>query len=99
MLSINCYFIPNIIIFSGETRKAPLYEIILRGIFESSNGDPFSPSCKNEHGINFYQSARDTMPSVNSALGDTLCVSAPPGAFSIISVSTIFYSLDTSVSW
>ena len=86
------------IVFAVETRKAPLYDIILKGFFESSNGEAFSPSCKNEHSNSFYQSARDTRALVNAALGDTLCLSARPGAFSIISVSTVFYSLDKSVS-
>ena len=86
------------IIFPGEIRKAPLYDIILKGFFESSNGGAFTPSCNNEHSINFHQSAHDTKNSVNSALGDSLCVSSLPGAFSISSVSTLFYSLDTSVS-
>ena len=91
--------INDMIIFPGEIRKAPLYDIILKGFFESSNGEAFTPSCNNEHSNNFYQSAQDTKTSVNSALGTSLCTSAPPGTFSIISVSTLFYSLDTSVSF
>ena len=92
------YILKSMIIFTEEIRKAPLYDIILKGFFESSNGGAFTPSCKNEHISNFHQSAENTKTIVNSALGNSLCTSAPPGAFSISSVSTLFYSLDTSVS-
>ena len=85
--------------FVGESRRVPLYDIILKGYFESSNGEAFSPLCKDEHGNNFHQSAEDTLEIVNAALGDSLCASAPPGAFTIVSASTLFYSLDTSVSY
>ena len=84
--------------FSGETRKAPLYDIILRGYFESNNGEDFSPSCSNQHSSNFYESAQDTMTGVNLALGNTLCAASYSAAFTINSVSALFYVLDTSVS-
>ena len=85
--------------FVGESRRVPLYDIILKGYFENNNGEAFSPLCEDKHGNNIHQSAEDTLEIVNAALGDSLCASAPPGAFTIVSASTPFYILDTSVSY
>ena len=84
--------------YASETRTAPLYDVIVKGYFESSNGEDFSQECISSHSSNFYESAQNTVPRINAALGETLCVFLPADAFSIVSFSTLLYGLDNTVS-
>ena len=84
--------------YASETRTAPLYDVIVKGYFESSNGEDFSHECISSHSSNFYESAQNTIPRINAALGETLCVFLSADAFSIVSFSTLLYGLDNTVS-